>query len=86
MTEDTPKNDIPDSFEERVERLEAIVSELEEGEAPLESSLALFEEGIRLARACQKQIESARKRVEVLLEAAEDGTLRTEPLEEVEEE
>ncbi len=75
-----PSQDIPESFEERIERLEEIVGLLEQGEEPLERSLVLFEEGIRLARACQGQIEDARQRVEVLLAAAEEGAVRTEPL------
>ncbi len=62
---------VPDSFEERIERLETIVEALEEGEAPLEESLKLFEEGIVLARACQGQLEEARDRVTVLLDSAE---------------
>jgi exodeoxyribonuclease VII small subunit len=85
MAEEKSKIDIPESFEERIERLETIVAELEAGEAPLESSLNLFEEGIQLARACQEQIEAARTRVEVLLEEAEEGGAETEPLEEAEE-
>ncbi len=63
--------EVPDSFEERIVRLETIVESLEEGEAPLEESLKLFEEGIVLARACQGQLEAARERVTILLESAE---------------
>ncbi len=73
------KRDLPASFEERIERLEQIVASLEQGEAPLEESLQLFEEGIELARACQGQLEEAKERVQVLLKAAEDGTIETEP-------
>jgi exodeoxyribonuclease VII small subunit len=72
----------PDSFEQRIERLERIVEQLEQGEAPLDESLKLFEEGIQLAKACQDQLEEAKERVEVLLEAAEEGKAATEPLEE----
>ncbi len=71
---------IPDSFEQRIERLESIVEKLEEGEAPLEESLKLFEEGIQLAKACQVQLEEAKERVQVLLKAAEDGKVTTGPL------
>jgi len=81
MSKKDEKFEIPDSFEKRIERLEAIVEQLEEGEAPLEESLLLFEEGIQLARACQEQLEEAKERVQVLLEAAEDGTAATETLE-----
>ena len=82
MSAEKKKAELPKSFEERIERLEQIVQQLEEGEAPLESSLNLFEEGIELARACQDQLEEAKERVEVLLKAAEDGTVETAPLEE----
>lgn len=67
------KSTMPDSFEERIERLEKIVEDLEAGEAPLEESLKMFEEGIELARACQGQLEEARERVTELLESADDG-------------
>ncbi|MFO7768906.1 MAG: exodeoxyribonuclease VII small subunit [bacterium] len=77
---DEKENGLPESFEERIERLEIIVEQLEKGETPLEESLSLFEEGVRLARACQTQIDDARERVEVLLEAAEDGAAASEPL------
>ena len=76
---------IPDSFEERIERLETIVADLEAGEAPLEESLALFEEGVAIARACQEQIETARQRVELLLEVSGEGVVRTEAMEEEDE-
>ncbi|MCK4771920.1 MAG: exodeoxyribonuclease VII small subunit [Candidatus Latescibacteria bacterium] len=81
MSRAEDKSEVPESFEERVERLEEIVEQLEEGEAPLEQSLLLFEEGIQLAKMCQVQLEEARERVQVLLEAAEDGTLAAESYE-----
>lgn len=82
MSQEEGKFEIPESFEERIERLEGIVEQLEEGEAPLEQSLLLFEEGIQLAKACQTQLEEAKERVQVLLEAAEDGTVVTGPVQE----
>lgn len=75
---DSEKGEI--SFEERINRLEEIVQALEDGEAPLEASLKLFEEGIELAQACQDQLETARERVQVLLETAENGKVSTELL------
>ncbi len=56
-----------DSFEDATTRLATIVSELEGGELPLERSLALFEEGVRLARAAQERLDHAERRVEELL-------------------
>ena len=79
MSAAVKKEDPQASFEQRIERLEEIVEKLEQGDAPLEESLTLFEEGVELARSCQGQLEKARERVEVLLKAAEDGTVDTEP-------
>lgn len=59
------------SFEESARRLSAIVEELEGGELPLERSLELFEEGIKLARSAKSRLDRAEKRVEELL--AVDG-------------
>jgi exodeoxyribonuclease VII small subunit len=54
-------------FEEALKRLTAIVEQLEGGELSLEQSLALFEEGTRLSRTSQAQLDAAEKRVEELL-------------------
>jgi len=59
-------------FEEALERLTAIVEQLEGGDLSLEQSLALFEEGTRLSRSSQAQLDAAEKRVEELL--AIDGS------------
>ncbi len=55
-------------FEQAIARLEAIVSELERGDLPLEQSLRIFEEGIRLSKSCLKVLEDAEKKVEVLVQ------------------
>ena len=65
-------------FEDALRRLEEIVERLESGDAPLEQSFALFEEGMRLAADCQKCLEQMRGRVEVLVRTA--GGHRCEPL------
>jgi exodeoxyribonuclease VII small subunit len=57
----------PASFEQAVARLGEIVRELERGELPLEESLALFEQGIQLARDAQTRLDQAERRVEELL-------------------
>ncbi|MBE6640808.1 MAG: exodeoxyribonuclease VII small subunit [Ruminococcaceae bacterium] len=51
------------SFEESVARLEQIVKDLENGKAPLSDSLALFEEGVALVRACTEELDKAEKRI-----------------------
>jgi len=61
------------SFEDAVRRLGEIVERLEGGELPLEDSLKLFEEGIRLARTSQARLDAAERRVEELLGIDEDG-------------
>lgn len=57
----------PKSFEASLEALEEIVQALEGGDLPLEKSLELFEEGIRLSRQCQERLSQAERRIEVLL-------------------
>ncbi len=66
-------------FEECLERLEKIVGELEKGDIPLEKSLALFEEGMRLSNNCRKELEQAEGKVEILLK--QNGKLQAEPFE-----
>lgn len=72
------------SFEATLKELEDIVRQLEAGDLPLERSLELFEQGIRLSRDCQKRLDDAERKVEVLLKA-ENGKLTTAPLKEPEE-
>ncbi len=52
------------SFEDALKQLEKIVSELESGQAPLEKSLALYQEGARLKQLCEERLEAARLQVE----------------------
>jgi exodeoxyribonuclease VII small subunit len=63
-------------FEEALARLEAIVAELERGELPLEDSMRIFEEGIKLSKVCLKMLEEAERKVEVLVKD-KDGRKRT---------
>jgi exodeoxyribonuclease VII small subunit len=65
--------DTPVTFEDTVQRLEGIVERLESGSLPLEDSLALFEEGVGLARASQEQLDRAERRVAELLGIDDDG-------------
>lgn len=50
-------------FEESMARLEEIVAILERGESTLDESLALFEEGTKLAAACSKQLDQAEQKI-----------------------
>ncbi len=75
-----PEDEAP--FEEVMERLQTVVEELEQGDLPLEESLAKFEEGVRLSRAGAKRLDEAERRVEELLAAGDE--LQTSPLDESE--
>jgi exodeoxyribonuclease VII small subunit len=70
------------SFEDAVKRLSEIVQTLERGDLPLEESLRLFEEGVRLSRTSQDKLDAAQKRVEELLGFERDGKPRTAPFDE----
>lgn len=75
------------TFEQALAQLEQIVQKLERGELPLEESLGLYEEGIRLSRLCHAKLEEAEGRIEVLLKDARgepipdaEGRPKTAPL------
>jgi len=53
-------------FESAIAELEKIVKQLEDGDLPLDKSLALFERGISLSRYCHDQLGSAERRIEQL--------------------
>ncbi|MGE5552780.1 MAG: exodeoxyribonuclease VII small subunit [Betaproteobacteria bacterium] len=72
------KEPVP-SFEQAFTRLKEIVSELEQGELPLDRALSLFEEGIGLSRVCRARLDEAEGRVQQLLREA-DGRLTEAPL------
>ena len=68
------------SFEESLADLEEIVAKLESGDLPLEESLQLFEEGVRLSRTCRERVTQAERRIEVLMRD-NNGELTTRDLE-----
>ena len=55
------------TFEEALARLETIVRELEEADLPLERSLTVFEEGVRLSRLLHERLNEAERKVEILM-------------------
>jgi len=65
-------------FERSLARLEEVVRRLESPQLSLDDAMKLFEEGVALSRECQKQLEEAEGRVEILLKKA-DGKLAAEP-------
>ncbi|MBE6717945.1 MAG: exodeoxyribonuclease VII small subunit [Ruminococcaceae bacterium] len=54
------------TFEEALARLEEIVRMLESGSAPLDKSLELFEEGVRLVKMCNSQLDNVEQRIKIL--------------------
>jgi len=67
-------------FERSLARLEEVVRKLESPQLSLDEAMKLFEEGVGLSRECQKQLEEAEGRVEILLKKA-DGKMAAEPFE-----
>jgi len=75
--DDSKQDATPINFEKSLDELESLVQKMEQGGLTLEESLAQFQRGIELARACQKALSEAQQRVEVLLE--KDGELGEAP-------
>lgn len=67
-----------ESFEKNLERLDAIVHEMEDSDVPLERALVLYEEGMKLSEVCHKQLEEAEGRIEILMKKA-GGKVVAEP-------
>lgn len=65
------------SFEQQILRLEEIVAALEKGDVQLSDSLALFEEGTKLAAACSKQLDQAEQQVVKLMKGADGAPVET---------
>lgn len=68
----TPKaaTDAQPDFEAAMHELEELVERLEQGDLSLEESLAAFERGVTLTRACQSALKEAEQKVEILLKKA----------------
>ncbi len=64
------------SFEEQMEELEKIVSELEKGDLNLDASVTKFEEGIKISKECNKTLEEAEKKITMLVN--KDGEIKEE--------
>jgi exodeoxyribonuclease VII small subunit len=67
------------SFEEAMARLEEIVKYLESGNAPLDKSLEVFEEGVSLVKLCNKKLDSAEQKVRFLTAGGEEITDAAKP-------
>ncbi len=68
---------LPQDFETALAQLEALVAKMESGTLPLDESLAVYEQGVELARICQRRLDHAEQQVKVLqgnlLRPLEDG-------------
>ena len=68
-------------FEENLKKLEKIVDDLHGEKISLEKSIEKFEEGVRLAHACTKELDTMRKKIEVVTKTRE-GKIKIKPFEE----
>jgi exodeoxyribonuclease VII small subunit len=67
-----------ESFEDSFKKLEKIVTKMEDGNLPLEESLKLFEEGMRLYGYCAGKLNEVQKKVELLTQGT-DGNFASRP-------
>jgi exodeoxyribonuclease VII small subunit len=72
-----PKKKVATQFEDALAELEQLVNQLEQGDISLEESLKSFERGVNLTRTCQKALQEAEQKVQILLE--KNGTQTLEP-------
>ncbi len=71
------------NFEQSMKELEEIAEKLSNGDISLDESIKLFEDGMRLSKNCQKILENAEKKVNILIN--KDGEVEKEPFGETEE-
>lgn len=79
---DSPVSESPVSemtFEEALAALEAVVSQLEGGQVPLEQSIALYERGEALRKHCEKTLADAELKVQKIVAAGDGAASGTEP-------
>jgi exodeoxyribonuclease VII small subunit len=75
MTAENPESSKLD-FETAMRDLEELVERLEQGDLPLEESLAAFERGVMLTRTCQAALKDAEQKVDILLRKAGEPVLQ----------
>ena len=78
------KEDEPKSFEDAMQRLDAIVAKLEEDKLPLDEMLSRYEEGVALARYCGEKLEAAEQKVRLIARKT-DGSVTLEDFDDGEE-
>lgn len=72
-----PKKKTTTSFEDALEELERLVNRLERGDLSLEETLQSFERGVNLTRTCQKALQEAEQKVQILID--KNGSPALEP-------
>ncbi len=80
MADNSSENIADHSFESALEQLEAIVRQLESGEAPLDESIALYERGDKLRAQCEARLKAAQARIEKIQLDADGKPAGTQPL------
>lgn len=70
------------SFEEALEKLENIITQLESGQTKLEDAIKVYEEGVRLKQLCEKKLSDAQMKVEKLVLNKQGEPTALEPLDE----
>lgn len=66
------------TFEKSLDQLEMIVMKLEDGDLPLEESLRLFENGIKLSRECRERLTAAERKIQILIKDASGELVATD--------
>lgn len=79
MDNSSPATDSNLNFEDALKALETIVHKLESGEAPLDESIALYEQGNVLRALCQKRLDAAKARIEAITMGADGMPSGTKP-------
>jgi len=72
MEENTPDKSSAATFEQSVKQLEALIQKLESDATPLESSIELYEDGLKLIQNCNDLLDQARIRIETVASKATD--------------
>jgi exodeoxyribonuclease VII small subunit len=60
------------NFEERLQKLEALGAQIRKTDIPLDEALLAFEEGIKLARALEQDLEKIENRIEILISSSDE--------------
>jgi exodeoxyribonuclease VII small subunit len=78
MSRPSAASKAPASFEDAMTELESLVRSLETGQLSLEQAIDAYERGVKLRQFCQQTLDSARLRVEKIVESGNGGAV-TEP-------